>query len=62
VVINKQTKKGNKMKLVKILGVLLATTALFAITAGAATNAPVATATPVSQSIALQLCKSTTSI
>lgn len=34
------------MKLIKSLGVLLATTALFAITAGAATNAPVVTATP----------------
>jgi hypothetical protein len=35
------------MKLIKSLGVLLAITALFAITAGAATtNAPVATATP----------------
>ncbi len=34
------------MKVIKSLGVLLATTALFAITAGAATNAPVVTATP----------------
>jgi len=44
--VNKQKlKRKNKMKLIKSLGVLLATTALFAITAGAATNAPVVTAT-----------------
>lgn len=34
------------MKLIKSLGVLLATTTLFAITVGAATNAPVVTETP----------------